>query len=370
MRHRFQRCDLYTPVDVLAEGDGHFRGRIVKLVGFENRAQTDQLAFGVWHFDTDRGFTRQALDQYRFGLQAEAEIFGQRGDTRVFHARFRLVFESRNHRAGVDLYHRAAHVEFFELRFDAAGDFLQFGAVVSASGRNFVQQGRGGQLVELLLAGASACFRMHFECGGNRLGLDWCRFGGGAWIRLVFERANRNFEVAFGFFGFFHVERRLFGLCSGGDRLLDRMLRGNRSCGLRVERLTTAFDSSAANPFGSASAGLFDGSGAFRLPLLGPSSAHSVPACKRSAQPAAQRGNFERRSKVQSDDGGRHCNDGGAGEIEARQQEIRDDHPDNSAGTNRSANQKRLWQQPAGGGNAEPESKGAEDAEPRALDRR
>ena len=44
----------------------------------------------------------------------------KRSDAAILHARFGLELERGHHRTGVDLHHRAAHVEFFELRLDAA----------------------------------------------------------------------------------------------------------------------------------------------------------------------------------------------------------------------------------------------------------
>ena len=73
----------------------------------------------VRHLDAHGRLAGNALDQNGFGLQAQAQIFGQRGDAAVFDAGLGLEFESGHHRTGIDLHHRAQHVELFELRFDA-----------------------------------------------------------------------------------------------------------------------------------------------------------------------------------------------------------------------------------------------------------
>ena len=57
---------------------------LAELVGLEDLAQADHLAPGVGHLDADRGLAGDALDEDRLGLQAEAEVFGQRGDAAIF----------------------------------------------------------------------------------------------------------------------------------------------------------------------------------------------------------------------------------------------------------------------------------------------
>ena len=89
----------------------------------------------VRHFDADGRLAGNALDQDRFGLQSEAEIFGEVGDAAVLDAGFGLEFEGGDHRAGIDLHHVAEHVELFELRLDAAGGVLQFLLVVRIARR-------------------------------------------------------------------------------------------------------------------------------------------------------------------------------------------------------------------------------------------
>ena len=186
-------------------------GASVKFCRFENLAEADHFAACVGNFDTDGGLAGQALDQHRFGLQTQAQIFRQRGDAAVFDARFGFVFEGGDDRAGVDLHHRTAHVELFELRFDSAGDFFQFLAVVAVTGRRLVQQIRRGQPVDSFAAGR-----------GLRVGVTakngWLIDGlGRNIVQLIGQASNRN--ILLDFFGRLtrfgeildrrgHVERR------------------------------------------------------------------------------------------------------------------------------------------------------------------
>ena len=71
----------------------------------------------------------------------------ERGDAAVLDARLRLEFEGRHHRSGIDLHHRAEHVELFELRFDAHRDILQFLLVVGIAALAFVEQIGGGKRI-------------------------------------------------------------------------------------------------------------------------------------------------------------------------------------------------------------------------------
>jgi hypothetical protein len=48
-------------------------------------------------------FARHALDQNALGFQRQAEIVGEIGDAAVLDSGFRLEFERRDHRAGIDL---------------------------------------------------------------------------------------------------------------------------------------------------------------------------------------------------------------------------------------------------------------------------
>ena len=72
-------------------------------------------------------------------MQAEAEVFRKLRDTSHFDTRFGLEFERRDHRAGVNLYHRAGDVELFELYFYTGGGFVKFLLVVLRTGGWFTQ---------------------------------------------------------------------------------------------------------------------------------------------------------------------------------------------------------------------------------------
>ena len=61
------------------------------------RAITSRLVFGTSM--PDRRLARNALDQDGFGLQSQAEVFGQIRDPAVLDAGFRLEFESSDYRA-------------------------------------------------------------------------------------------------------------------------------------------------------------------------------------------------------------------------------------------------------------------------------
>ncbi len=156
MRHRLERGHLDAPTDIFAQTHRHFRIGIVELFRFQNLSQADQFAPRIGNLDTDSRLAGNALDQNRFGLQTQAQVFGEGYDATVLDARFRLELEGRDHRAGVDLYHRAMHIELFELGFDSSRDFLQFEGVVSIAAWNFVEQ----------IGGRQPVFRMlgHFRC--------------------------------------------------------------------------------------------------------------------------------------------------------------------------------------------------------------
>ena len=55
--------------------------------------QADNLAARVRHFDAHGGLARNPLDQNRFRLQAQAQVFGERRDAAVLDARFGLELE-------------------------------------------------------------------------------------------------------------------------------------------------------------------------------------------------------------------------------------------------------------------------------------
>ena len=97
---------LIRPLMSLPSATVSLRVRIPELVGFENLAQADESRACVLGTSMpDRRLAGNALDENRFGLQAQAQVFGQRGDAAVLDARFRLELEGGHHRAGIDLHH-------------------------------------------------------------------------------------------------------------------------------------------------------------------------------------------------------------------------------------------------------------------------
>ena len=105
----------------------------------------------IGDFDSHRGLAGNALDQNRLGLQAQAQIFGERGDAAVLDAGLGFEFEGGDHRAGVDLHYIAVHVELFELGLDAAGDLFELEGIVRIAAGDFVEQIGGGQPVFRML---------------------------------------------------------------------------------------------------------------------------------------------------------------------------------------------------------------------------
>ena len=97
---------LMRPLMSLPSGIVRCECELRELVGLEHLAQADHFAPRVRHFDADGGLAGNALDQDRFGLQAEAEVLGEVGDAAVLDAGFGLELEGGDHRAGIDLHHR------------------------------------------------------------------------------------------------------------------------------------------------------------------------------------------------------------------------------------------------------------------------
>ena len=136
VRHGRQVGHANAPVQVAAHRQREFARRIGEFWRFNNLAQRNRLPIYVRHFDADRGFAGNALDQDRFRLQRQAQVFRQADDAAVFDARFGLEFEGGDHRAGIDLRHAPLHVELQALLLDRAGSrlqlvFIQFLAALS-----------------------------------------------------------------------------------------------------------------------------------------------------------------------------------------------------------------------------------------------
>ncbi len=129
--------------------------RFVELLGLQDLAQADDLALGVGDFDAHGGLAGDALDEDGLGLKAQAEVLVERGDAAVLDAGLGLELEGGDHRAGIDLHHRAKHVELLELGLDAGGDVLEFQLVVGGASGGFVEQVGTGEVVALLGVRAS-----------------------------------------------------------------------------------------------------------------------------------------------------------------------------------------------------------------------
>ena len=99
VRHLRQIGGANAADQVLAERKRQLRRRMRELRRFDHLAQRDRFAVRVGHFDADRRFAGNALDQDRFGAQRQAQIVGQPGDAAVLDARFGLEFVGGDHRA-------------------------------------------------------------------------------------------------------------------------------------------------------------------------------------------------------------------------------------------------------------------------------
>src|SRR5207247_2469891 len=171
---------------------GQTRGGVLKFIGLENLPQADHVALGVGDFDADGRLPRDTLNENRFGLQAQTEVFGERGDAAVFDAGVRLEFEGRDHRAGVDLHHRSEYVELLEFGLYANRRVLDLLLVELAADRRLVQQIGVRKMEDGVLdfgfrISDVGCrmFGFGYRGRGHRLG----RFPG----RSVFQGADRDF---------------------------------------------------------------------------------------------------------------------------------------------------------------------------------
>ena len=147
VRHGVQLGGHDAAVDVLAHGQRDLRLRAEELLRLDHLAQPDGFALVVRHLDADRGLARHALDENAFGAQRQAEIVAQAGDAAVLDAGFGLELEGRDHRAGIDLHHLAAHVELAALFRQHLRQVLQLEFVDGAVLVGTVQQRGRRQLV-------------------------------------------------------------------------------------------------------------------------------------------------------------------------------------------------------------------------------
>src|SRR5580692_2620826 len=108
-------------------------------------SQGDGLPVGVRDFDSNRRFSRDALDQNGFRLEREAQIVGKAGDAAVLDARFRLELVCGHNGARIDLRYAAADVKLLALLLDGMRAFLEFVLFDFFVARRRPQQIRGGK---------------------------------------------------------------------------------------------------------------------------------------------------------------------------------------------------------------------------------
>ena len=165
VRHGVQVGGDDAAVDVLAQRQRQLRLRAQKLLRLDHLAQPDGFALVIRHLDADSRLAGHALDQDALGAQRQAEIVAQAGDAAVLDAGFGLELEGGDHRAGIDLHHRAAHVELAALFLQHLRQVLQLllvdgavlvGAMQQRGRRQLVAAGqpRHGRLAVLRAVGA------------------------------------------------------------------------------------------------------------------------------------------------------------------------------------------------------------------------
>ena len=111
-------ADANSADQIFAQRQRELRRELHEFRRLDYLAQCDCFAMRVRHFNSDGGFSRDALDQKRFGFERQAKIVGQAGNAAVFDSRLGLEFESGDHRPRIDLRDVALHVEFFGFFLD------------------------------------------------------------------------------------------------------------------------------------------------------------------------------------------------------------------------------------------------------------
>src|SRR6476659_3747600 len=107
--------------------------RVLEFVRFDDLAQADDLAARVRNFDAHGRLARNTLDQDRFRLKPEAEVFRKSRDAAVFNTGFGLELEGGDDGSGIDLHDRSQDVEFLKLCFYADSDVIQLLLVILAA---------------------------------------------------------------------------------------------------------------------------------------------------------------------------------------------------------------------------------------------
>src|SRR6266705_3871343 len=180
VRHGGQFRHANPPVQVTPHGQGQLAWGVNELRGFDDFTQRDRLAPIVWDFDADGRLAGNALDQDGFGLQGQAQIFGEANDPAVLDAGFRLEFERGDNAAWVDLRDAALHVKFLAFGFDGTRALLQFLFVELLAALAFAKQRRRRKFVVLITLG-----NLGFA------GFLGCRFFG-----VAVKNENRRFRDA------------------------------------------------------------------------------------------------------------------------------------------------------------------------------
>ncbi len=104
------------------------------------------LAFVIRHLDAHGALSGHTLDEDALGAHGEAKVIGEPGHARILHARLGLELVGCDHRAGIDLYYLAAHVELAALLNQDLGFFAQFVFADGLGSAAGVEQRAGRQL--------------------------------------------------------------------------------------------------------------------------------------------------------------------------------------------------------------------------------
>ena len=159
VRHRRQIGGYDAAVDVLAHGEREPRLGLGEGFALDHVAQVNGFFLVVGHLDADGAFAGHALDQNAFGAHGQAQVVGQAGDARVFHAGFGLELEGRHHGPGVDLHHLAAHIELGAFLHQHFGLFAQLILAHRLRASPAFSSVLGGSLKPLTCLGATVAVR-------------------------------------------------------------------------------------------------------------------------------------------------------------------------------------------------------------------
>ena len=148
VRHACQVGHHRLAADVLAQGQGQGRGRLLEGARAQHLRQPHRLAHLVGHLQADGGAARNHLHHaHADGRQGAGQVLGQVGDLAHLHPRRRLQLEAGDHGARVHRHHFDADAEVGQLELHLARHGLQrlVGQAVGV-GLGLVQQGQRRQL--------------------------------------------------------------------------------------------------------------------------------------------------------------------------------------------------------------------------------